>query len=88
MVVLQWVCSCGQRHDFEAFLATVGAGAPRPTPGDVGLCRGCGEAFTFRDGATPARVPWHVCAQLMILAGEWLRLGSFSAAREQARRAN
>ena len=92
MVVLRWVCSCGQRHDIEQVKARREREGrpplPMPTHGDLMLCIGCGEPHAFQENAAPVVVPWTVCAQLLAGCGEFERLNSFTRTRAIIRSMN
>jgi len=92
MVVLRWVCSCGQRHDVdEASARRERAGLPPlppPAAGDLMLCVGCGEPHAFQENAAPVVLPWSVCAQVLVAAGAADRLASFTRARAIIRSMN
>jgi hypothetical protein len=87
MVKLQWVCSCGQRHDAAAkFARQIDAGGRLPEAGDVLLCVGCGEPFAFQENADPVKLPWTGLVHLLRNTPE--RLRSFTMARALIRGMN
>lgn len=83
MVVLQWVCACGQRHDAAQDFRVSGPirGRTMPQAGDVLMCRGCGEAHRFQEHAAPARLAWPACLQLLLLTGQFERFSTFARSR-------